>query len=311
MTRQNKLLLKNKYSSKQTWIYNFMALPALIYFVIFKFLPLSGVLIAFKNYSYVKGIFKSDWAGFKNFEVFFKSKDFWRLMRNTIGYNLFFLFITASVLACIWAILLYEVKNKIATKVYHTAMIVPNFISYVIVGYIVYTFLAPDTGVLNVLLKNLGFEEIIWYKEAEYWPYILVIVATWKDIGMASLYFYAALMSIDTSLFEAAELDGASRIKQIWYISVPELMPMLCTILILRAGSLLGGDWGLYFQVPMNQPALYSTTDVFSTYVYRGIQGGSFSTTAAVSLFNNIVGLVLVVLSNLIIKKIDPDKAIF
>lgn len=294
-------------------IYFVMAIPALLSLLIWKIIPMFGIVIAFKDYSYVKGIFGSDWVGFKNFEVYFKNKDFGMLMRNTLGYNITFLLLTATTFAVIMAILLYQVKNKVATKVYHTAMILPSFISYVIIAYIVYTLLNPSYGFLNTILSSISGKEvkIQWYEEARYWPFILYITELWRDIGMASLYFYASLLAIDSSLYEAAKLDGANKLQETWYISLPEMMPMVCTILILRCGSLLGGDMGLFYQVPMNQQKLRGATEVFSTYVYRGIQSGNFSTTAAIGLFNSVVGMILILLSNSIIRRVDKDKAIF
>ncbi len=294
-------------------IYFIMAIPALLSLLIWRIIPMFGIVIAFKDYSYVKGILGSDWAGFKNFEVFFKNKDFVMLLRNTLGYNITILLLISTTFAVIMAILLYQVKSKMATKVYHTAMILPSFISYVIIAYIVYTLLNPSYGFLNTALSSITGKDIAiqWYEEPKYWPFILLITEMWRDVGMASLYFYASLLAIDSSLYEAAKLDGANKFQETWYISIPEMMPMVCTILILRCGSLLGGDMGLFYQIPMNQQKLRSVTEVFSTYVYRGIQAGNFSTTAAIGLFNSVVGMVLVLISNSIIRKVDRDKAIF
>lgn len=294
-------------------IYFIMAIPALLSLLIWRIIPMFGIVIAFKDYSYVKGILGSDWAGFKNFEVFFKNKDFVMLLRNTLGYNITILLLISTTFAVIMAILLYQVKSKMATKVYHTAMILPSFISYVIIAYIVYTLLNPSYGFLNTALSSITGKDIAiqWYEEPKFWPFILLITEMWRDVGMASLYFYASLLAIDSSLYEAAELDGANKFQETWYISIPEMMPMVCTILILRCGSLLGGDMGLFYQIPMNQQKLRSVTEVFSTYVYRGIQAGNFSTTAAIGLFNSVVGMVLVLVSNSIIRKVDRDKAIF
>lgn len=306
-----KSILAKRSKRRNNIMYLLMTTPGLLVLFIWQFLPIGGLVIAFKDYSYRKGIFGSDWVGFKNFENFFASKNFGILLRNTIGYNLLFLF-TVNVLAgAVMALLLYEVQSKKAEKFYNTAMIMPNFISFVIVGYIVLTFLNPTSGIVNTLLRSLGMEGIEWYSEPKYWPYILEFVEIWKSAGMASLYYYAALLSVDPSLFEAAELDGAGRLRQLWHISVPEMIPMIVVVIIIRLGSILGGDWGLYYQVPMNQAALYSTTDVFSTYIYRGLVNGSIAQNAAIGLFSSLAGLVTIVISNLIVKKIDPSKSVF
>ncbi len=209
------------------------------------------------------------------------------------------------------AILLYEIRSKFANKLYQTSMLMPFFLSYVIVAAVVYMFLSPSSGFFNSILKQLGANPVKWYSVPKYWPFILVFIEAWKQSGLASLYFYAALLSIDTSLFEAASLDGAGRLRQIWYVSLPELKPMACITLIMRLGAILGSDFGLFYQVPMDQGALYPTTDVLSTYLLRGLQGGSISATAAVGLFSSVVGLVLVVSSNMIIKKISPENSMF
>ncbi len=306
-----KSVLAKRSKRRNNIMYLLMTTPGLLVLFIWQFLPIGGLVIAFKDYSYRKGIFGSDWVGFKNFENFFASKNFGILLRNTIGYNLLFLF-TVNVLAgAVMALLLYEVQSKKAEKFYNTAMILPNFISFVIVGYIVLTFLNPTSGIVNTLLRSLGMEGIEWYSEPKYWPYILEFVEIWKSAGMASLYYYAALLSVDPSLFEAAELDGAGRLRQLWHISVPEMIPMIVVVIIIRLGSILGGDWGLYYQGPMNQAALYSTTDVFSTYIYRGLVNGSIAQNAAIGLFSSLAGLVTIVISNLIVKKIDPSKSVF
>lgn len=291
--------------------YLLMVSPGLLVLLIWQYLPMGGLVIAFKDYSYRKGIFGSDWVGFENFKNFFASKNFGILLRNTIGYNLLFLF-TVNVLAgAIMALLLYEVQSKKAEKFYNTAMILPHFISFVIVGYIVLTFLNPTSGVINTIIRQFGGEGIEWYSEPKYWPYILEFVEVWKSAGMASLYYYAALLSVDSSLFEAAELDGAGRLRQLWHISIPEMIPMIVVVIIVRLGTILGGDWGLYYQVPMNQAALYSTTDVFSTYLYRGLVNGSISQNTAIGLFSSVAGLITILISNMFVKKIDPSKAVF
>lgn len=306
-----KSILAKRSKRRNNIMYLLMTTPGLIVLFIWHLLPMGGLVIAFEDYSYRKGIFGSEWVGFKNFENFFASKNFGILLRNTIGYNLLFLF-TVNVLAgAVMALLLYEVQSKKAEKFYNTAMILPNFISFVIVGYIVLTFLNPTSGVVNTVLRSLGIEGVEWYSEPKYWPYILEFVEIWKNAGMASLYYYAALLSVDPSLFEAAELDGAGRLRQIWHISVPEMVPMIVVVIIIRLGSILGGDWGLYYQVPMNQAALYSTTDVFSTYIYRGLVNGSIAQNAAIGLFSSLAGLITIVISNLIVKKIDPSKSVF
>jgi putative aldouronate transport system permease protein len=270
-----------------------------------------GVVIAFKDYTYARGVLGSSWAGFKHFEFFFTSNDAVRILRNTILYSLANLLIVGLFLGMLLALMLYEVRSRVANKIYQTTMLVPHFLSWVVIAGIALLFLNPKTGLVNSFLTMLGGEKVAWYSEAQHWPFILMFFAIWKDAGMASLYFYAALLSIDTSLFEAASLDGAGRLRQIWYISIPCLKPMAAITLITRLGHILGAELGLFYQIPMDSGALYPTTDVIATYLYRGLEGGAISATAAVGLFQSVVGLILVLVSNAIIKRIDAENAMF
>ena len=291
--------------------YILLSLPAMLYLFIFNYLPMFGIVLAFKDYRPALGIMKSKWVGLEYFKYFFTSNDAVRVLRNTILYNLVFLFVIGLFFGMLLAILLYEIRSKFCNKLYQTSMLLPFFLSSVIITAICYMVLSPTSGFLNTMLKALGMSPVKWYAESKYWPAILIIVETWQQAGFASLYFYAALLSIDTSLFEAASLDGAKRLKQIWYISIPELKPMACITIIMRLGQILSADFGLFYQVPMNQGALYPATDVLSTYVLRGLQGGAYGATAAVGLFQSVVGLILVLGSNAVIKKISPENAMF
>ncbi|MBQ2236515.1 MAG: sugar ABC transporter permease [Clostridia bacterium] len=310
----NNTLLKRsskKQRLKRDLIYLCLSLPAIIVLLLFHYVPLSGIVIAFKDYNYRDGIFGSSWVGFDNFKFLFKSVDGVRILRNTIGYSLASMFLINLIGGMIVALLLYEVTSKRLNKLYQTSMLIPSFISFTAITYIVYLLLNPELGLLNQILNSFNIESVNWYNEAKYWPIILMIVHIWRDIGMAALYYYAALLSIDKSLFEAAELDGAGKWKQIWYVSVPELLPMASMVVISKMGSILSSSFDLYYQVPMNSGALYPATDVISTYVYRGLIGGNIGSGSAVGLFQSAVGLVLIIVTNAIIKKIDPNKAMF
>lgn len=291
--------------------YILLMLPAVIYMIIFNYLPMFGVVLAFKNYNYAQGILGSSWSGFKNFQFFFKSNDLIRILRNTILYNLASLILVGLLFGMILALMLYEVKSRGANKVYQTTMLLPFFLSWVVVAGIALMFLNPKSGLLNSALNAVGASPVNWYSEAKYWPFILTFFMIWKDAGFASLYFYAALLSIDTGLFEACALDGAGRLRQIWYVSVPCLKPMACIVIVMRLGSIMSSQLGLFYQVPMDSGALYETTDVIATYILRGLQSNQISFTAAVGLFQSVVGLILVLLSNFIIKRIDRDSAMF
>ena len=289
---------------------NMLCLPGLLSLVLFHFVPVFGIILAFKKYSYSKGILGSDWVGLKNFEFFFKSNDMVRILRNTVLYNVAWMLLVNIFLGIVVAILLYEVKSRGANKLYQTSMLIPNFISWVAVAYIGYILLSPTEGVLNKAIVAMGGTAVKWYSEPSYWPAILTFFAVWKDVGMASLYYYASLLSIDTTLYEAASIDGAGRFKQIMTISIPECLPMMCMVLILRMGQVMNIGMDIFYQVPMQQSALYETTDVISTYLYRGLASGDIGTTAAVGLFQSLIGVVLLFATNMIIKRVNPENAV-
>lgn len=287
-----------------------LTLPGILYFFIFHYLPMFGVIIAFKNYKYNLGILGSKWVGFRNFEFFFTSQDALRITRNTVGYGAAFI-VTGIVFGVIIALLLFEIKSRLATKIYQTTMILPHFLSWVIVGYITYILLNPISGVFNQILVFFGSEPIQWYSNPKYWPYILTLSNIWKGVGMGSIIYYAALMGIDASLYEAATIDGANKWQQTWNISIPSLAPLMTILSILAIGNLFRGDFGLFYSLPMDVGVLYPTTDVIDTYVYRGLRTGDISITSAVGLFQSVVGLGLVVTTNLIVKRINPENSLF
>ena len=283
-----------------------MFLPTYILLFLFAYLPMGGIIIAFKDYNYADGILGSRWNGFNNFKYFFTSNDATLLVRNTVLYNVVFIAL-GMICAVGLAVILNEVNSKLALKYYQTTMILPYFMSWVIVAYIFYVFLDPNYGILNKTF-NLG---ISWYSEKTYWPFILVFANIWKKIGMDSIIYYAALMGIDPSLYEAATIDGASRWQQHKAITIPELRSVMAILLILSVGGIFRGDFGLFYQLPMNVGILYPVTDVLDTYVYRGLTSGDFGANAAIGLFQSVVGLIIVLASNAIVKKLDEDSAMF
>lgn len=287
-----------------------LALPALIYFIIWHYVPMFGLVLAFKDYTYSAGIFGSEWVGFDNFKFFFTSQDALRITRNTVGYGATFIVLNA-VTAVTAALLLNEVRSRAAIKTYQTIMILPNFLSWVIVGFITYILLNPSIGVLNQALELFGIEGKDWYSDPKYWPVILTIAHIWKTIGMNMIMYYAALMGINQELYEAAEIDGANALQRCWYISVPELVPLMTMLSILAVGNIFRGDFGLFYQIPRDVGVLYPTTDVIDTYVYRGLRTGDIGITSAVGLFQSLVGVTLVMITNAIVRKIEPDNAMF
>ena len=287
-----------------------LCLPGLICLFLFKYLPMGGIIIAFKNFAPMKGLFGSDWNGFKNFEFFFTSQDAGRTIRNTVLYSVVFL-ISELIFGVLIAVLLYNLRSRRGLKVYHTIIMLPKFMSIVVVSYIVYTVLHPSMGILNKLITAFGGEAISWYTEPKYWPFILTITHIWMIMGSGCLYYYSALTGIDPSLHEAAEIDGANAWQKTWHVSIPELVPIMVMMTILGIGGLFSGDMGLFYNVPRNMGLLYPATDIINTYTYRALLAGSLAKSAAVGLFQSVVGLILVTGTNAIIRKISPENSMF
>lgn len=289
-----------------------MMVPGIIYLLINNYLPMAGLAIAFKDVNYSVGIFASEWIGLKNFEYLFSTRDAYVITRNTILYNGGFIILN-TFLAIAVAIMLNEIKNKLAKSFYQSVILLPFLISMVIVSYLGFAFLSVDVGYFNkTLLPLLGLEEISWYFESKYWPYILTFINMWKGVGFLCVIYLAAIIGIDQEYYEAATLDGASKLQQIWYITIPSIMPVIVMMTLLAIGRIFYSDFGLFYQVPMNSGAIYDTTNVIDTYVYRGlIQLGDIGMSAAAGLYQSIVGFILVLLSNYLVRRKNKDNALF
>ena len=307
----NKTIKKRRGDARDTLTLNLMALPGIIAVLTFCYLPMVGVVMAFKNFNSNLGIFGSPWVGLDNFKFFFMSDDFGLLMRNTLGYSIVFL-VTTNIAAILFSVMCYNIRSTKLLKYYQTTAVLPTFMSMVLVSYIVYVFLSPTTGVFNNILKSVGLKPVMWYSDGRYWPFILTITNLWKGVGYASLLYYATMVGIDESLFDAAEIDGAGKWKQIIHIIIPELSSLICLQVIMGLGHALGGDFGLFYQVPRNVGLLYDSTNIFNTYVFRALQKGtSMGRTAAIGLFQSLAGVILLLISNAIIRKIDSEKSMF
>ena len=300
---------RKKYNIRRDLPFFGLMLPALIYIFINNYLPMFGVFIAFKNINYQKGIFGSDWVGLKNFEFLFKTKDAYIMLRNTLGYNI--LFITLGIVFSVsLAILMSEIGRTILAKIAQPIIIFPNMISMVIVAYIGYAFLNSQTGFINKTI--LAEHPISWYSKPQYWPVILTIVHFWKVTGYGSIIYMASIAGIDKELFEAARVDGATRWKQIIHITLPLLKPTVIIMILMSVSKIFNSDFGLFYQVPMNSGALYKTTQTIDTYVYRALmQMSDIGMSSAASIFQSVVGFVLVLLANFIVAKVDADNRLF
>lgn len=288
-----------------------MVLPAVVLLFMFAYVPMFGIILAFKDFNVRDGIFGSPWCGLSNFMYLFKSNDAYIILRNTLGYN--FLFLTVgTVLNVTLAIFISLLRGRWGKKIYQTIYIMPYFLSMVIVSYLVLALLNMENGFLNrTVLPMLGIEPINWYTVEKPWPFILPIVNFWKWTGYSSIMYIAAIAGIDSQLYEAAAIDGASLPKQIWHITVPSLRTLVCIQIIMQVGSILGGDFGLYYQVPMNSGAIKNVTMTIPVYVFKSLTSGSSSTlgmASATSFIQSVVGCFLVIATNKTVDKISHGE---
>lgn len=289
-----------------------MALPAVILLIMFNYVPMFGVVIAFKRYNFTDGILKSPWAGIDNFRFLFLNAEVtWRIFRNTIGYYLI-ITIVGTICNIGLALMLHECTNKMFSKITHTIMIFPTFISYIAVAFVVYAFLANENGMINSFLVSMGMEKIAWYAEPKKWPFILVLVAMWKGVGYNSILYLSSLSGMDREMFEAAKVDGANKFQEITRITLPCLVPTICILLLLGLGGIMISDTGLYYQVTKNTPSLYSTTQTIDAYLLNALTGGNdFGASAAIALFQSVVGTILVIGTNMVIRRWEESNALF
>ena len=296
---------------KWTPIY-LMMLPGALYLLINNYIPMFGLVIAFKQIDFQKGIFESPWIGFQNFQFLFQTKDAFVITRNTILYNITFIILN-TVIGILFAIFICDISWKAGKKVYQSAILFPYLMSWVIIGYIIYAIFSMQYGIANKsILPAFGMDPLMWYNDPKYWPAILIITNTWKGIGYGCLIYISSINGIEASYFEAAELDGANKFQQIWNITLPEILPSVITLTLLSIGRIFYSDFGLFYQVPRDSGLLYSTTNTIDTYVYRGLMKlGNVGMASAAGFYQSVVGFILVLLSNWVVRKISPDNALF
>ena len=294
-----------------------LGLPTFIWYVLFSYLPMFGLIIAFKKYqifprqSFLANLFMSDWVGFDNFKFFINNNTFGMLLRNTLLYNLVFIVLNIVIPVAL-AMMINELYSKRKSKVYQTMMFFPHFLSWVVVSYFVFAFLSPDKGLMNKIVITLGGEKIMWYSEPTYWPFILVFMNLWKGVGYNMVVYLATITGIDQSLYEAAMLDGATKWQQAKYITLPLMKTILITMFILNVGKIFYSDFGLFWQVTQGVPnSLHNVASTFDTFIYSALQGSTpIGRTAAASLFQSVCCCATILLANFIVSKIDPDSAI-
>jgi putative aldouronate transport system permease protein len=288
-----------------------IALPGIVYLFINNYIPMFGVFLAFKDYSYVKGIFGSDWNGLENFEYLFK-QDAFIIIRNTLLYNASFIII-GTIAAILVAILMCELGERFRVKFFQSSLLLPNLLSWVVISFIGFAFLNSDTGFINnTMIKLLGGKEVAWYTTPKYWPSILLVVYLWKNIGYSSIIYMASISGIDKSIFEAAKIDGATKLMQIRHVTLPLLKPTVVILTLMAVGRIFYSDFGLFYQVPMNSGALYDVTQTIDTYVYHGLMElNNIGMSAAAGLYQSVIGFVLVMAANAFVRKVDHENALF
>lgn len=289
-----------------------IALPGIVYLLINNYVPMFGVFLAFKNYSLRKGVFGSDWCGLQNFEFLFKTKDAWIMTRNTILYNVAFIVI-GTIVAIAIAVMMCELGERKRVKIFQASLLLPNLLSWVVIGFIAYAFLNADTGFINkTILAGLGLNSVSWYSYTGAWPAILIIVNLWKNMGYQSIVYMASISGIDKSIYEAAAIDGATKMQQIFKITLPMLKPTVITLTLMSIGRIFYSDFGLFYQVPQNSGALFNVTQTIDTYVYRGLMElNDVGMSAAAGLYQSLVGFILVLVANAIVRKLDSDNVLF
>lgn len=289
-----------------------MTIPAIVYFLCNNYLPMFGLTLAFKKYNYSLGILGSPWNGLDNFKFLFTGKDMSRIFRNTILYNVWFLFIGTAMSITI-AIILNEITKKKVQQVYQTLILIPYLMSWVIISYIVQAFLANSNGfVNNTLLPLFGVKPVNWYTDASKWPGILTICFLWKQFGYQSIIYFATIIGIDRSYYEAAVVDGATTWQQITNITLPCLKPTIITLTLMHLGRIFASDFGMFYQIPQNSGLLYATTQTIDTYVYRALMElNDIGRAAAAGFLQSILGFITVLITNLIVRKVDNESALF
>lgn len=294
-----------------------LGLPTFLWYALFSFLPMFGIIIAFKQYrlspghGFVYSLMKSAWVGLDNFRFFISSRDFLMLLRNTLSYNIVFILLGILIPVTL-AIMVNQIHSSFKAKFYQTLMFFPYFMSWVVVSYVVYAFLSPDKGAINKLYALVGKEPVFWYRSPQYWPGILVFMQVWKSTGYGMVVYLASITGIDSTLYEAAVIDGATKWQQVWKITIPTIMPVIVMMFILNIGRIFYSDFGLFYQVTQRIPQpLYNVASTFDTYIYNALLTSlPIGKNAAASFFQAIACCLTILFANWTISKINPDQAI-
>ena len=304
-------------NKKKAWTaddtqFSLLALPTAIWYVLFCYLPMFGIIIAFKNYrvsgGFLKSIISSKWIGVQNFKYLFSNKDIWLIVRNTLAYNAVMIIISTA-LTITLALIISELHNKIAAKIYQTILFFPYFLSWVVVSALVWAFLSYDMGMVNGILQKFALPVHRWYMEPKFWPPFLVFMSQWKNAGYGMVVYLAAITSLDKSVYEAAVIDGATKWQQIWRITLPMMKTIIVLMFIMSAGRIFYSDFGLFYQVPRDSNSLYTTVSTLDVFVYKQLKSASTGMAAAAAMAQAVMACVMTLLVNQIVKKIDEESA--
>lgn len=289
-----------------------MAVPGTVYLIINNYIPMTGIVVAFKKYNVRDGLYGSPWNGLDNFQYLFSSNDAFTIIRNTLLYNVAFIVVN-NIVGIVLAIMIADVCSKRMKQLYQSAILLPFLISIVVVSYIVFALLSHENGMMNhSILPLFGAEPIQWYNDTTWWPLILIITNCWKGVGYGTLIYLAGITGIDTSYYEAAELDSAGKWQQILHITLPELTPCVVTLVLMSIGRIFYSDFGLFYQVPQDSGSLYPVTNTIDTYVYRALMAaGGIGRSSAAGVLQSFVGFTLVMISNAVVRKVNRENAIF
>lgn len=289
-----------------------MALPTVIFLIIFAYMPMIGLVMAFQDYNVNLGMFGSKFVGFANFKYLFTTTDAWIITRNTVCYNVVFMVVN-NCLAMAMAMLLSELTARRYAKVLQTIYMLPYFLSWTVVAIVLSAFLDRDKGLVNQIIKAMGGAgKTNWYQQKALWPLLLVGINAWKGVGYGTVLYLAVISGISHDFYEAAVLDGATKLQQAWYITLPQLRMVLCISIILAMGSIFRADFGLFYSVTQDSGRIYAVTDVIDTYIYRGLTKlANVGMSTAAGFYQSVVGLIMVLIANKVVTKIDPDSAMF
>ncbi len=304
--------------AKKTLMLLTMVAPGAIWLLLLRYLPMGGIILAFKNYkiypkdpTFLNNLIHSKWVGLDNFKFLFTTGDSWIMIRNTLAYNIVFI-ILGVIIPVAFAIMMSELSRKFVAKTYQTLMFFPYFLSWVVVSYFLNAFIDAQYGLIPMAQRAAGETAVSWYTTPGPWPYIIVFANLWKNVGYSTVLYLAAITGIDQTQYEAAAIDGASKWQQILHVTLPNLRTMIAILFILNVGKIFNADFGLFWNVPMQNGALFSVTQVVDTYIYRVLMNtGNIGQSTAAGLLQNIVGFICILGANAVVKKIDSDSTLF